>query len=82
MRQKRKSPAATKQPGNSKTFTADYTPAKHCPRWHSCNAPICPLDSDWPSRVMRRDEPVCPYLLQAARNKPLVQKGANMGGIV
>jgi hypothetical protein len=38
-----------------------------CPKFSKCNAPICPLDSDWRLRRMLRDEPVCFYLLEHAK---------------
>lgn len=41
---------------------------ERCPRFNQCSAPICPLDSDWRKRRHIDGEPVCAYLLEAARN--------------
>lgn len=38
-----------------------------CPKWHKCNAPLCPLDPDVLKRVMLNDEPVCYYLTEAVK---------------
>ncbi len=39
----------------------------NCPRFDSCNANICPLDSGWPLRSHLRDEPACAYLRAAVK---------------
>lgn len=39
-----------------------------CPRFDSCSAPLCPLDSDWTRRKYRRDEAVCPLVLEVAKD--------------
>ncbi len=40
-----------------------------CPRFDTCSAPICPLDSGWRLRVMLKDEPVCRYIRAAHRGE-------------
>ena len=35
-----------------------------CPKFDNCSAPICPLDPEWHTRRMLRDERVCFYLLK------------------
>src|SRR5690554_5239949 len=48
----------------------------HCPKFDQCSAPICPLDAAWRKRVMLRDESVCSYLLEYAReNRPNFEGG-------
>ena len=32
-----------------------------CPRWDSCNVPLCPLDPDILKRVYSRGEAICFY---------------------
>ena len=46
--------------------SSDQAPSD-CPKWSRCNAPICPLDSDWRTRRMLKGEPICAYLLEASR---------------
>lgn len=38
-----------------------------CPRFESCNAPICPLD-DWAQSCHLNGEPICLYLREAAKH--------------
>jgi hypothetical protein len=40
---------------------------RSCPNWESCNAPICPLDTDWRKRNMLHGETVCRYLREWAK---------------
>ncbi len=39
-----------------------------CPKWISCSAPICPLDSEWDKREMMDDERICFYLLESQKS--------------
>lgn len=45
---------------------ADLLPAA-CPKFQKCNAPICPLDADWPKRVHHNGDRVCFYLIEAQK---------------
>ena len=38
-----------------------------CDRFFECNAPICPLDSDWKERVYLKGEAVCKYQKNLSR---------------
>ncbi len=38
-----------------------------CPKYHNCNAPICPLDEDWTSRLHLNGEAACRYLREWAK---------------
>ena len=38
-----------------------------CPKYHHCNAPICPLDDDWRKRVHHSADPACYYLLESVK---------------
>ncbi|MDZ7662520.1 hypothetical protein [Thiohalophilus sp.] len=38
-----------------------------CPKFHRCNAPVCPLGPDAASRRYLDGEPVCLYLLEYAK---------------
>jgi hypothetical protein len=42
-----------------------------CPKFDNCSAPICPLDPDWHTRRMLRDERVCYYLLKVKDDQSL-----------
>ena len=41
----------------------------NCPKYKSCNAPVCPLDPEWHNRSYRRGEPVCFYMMEAQKLK-------------
>lgn len=54
---------------------------KECTKFHTCSAPLCPLDPDVFKRAYLRDEPVCFYI------REFVKAGAkerfkNRGGTV
>ena len=38
-----------------------------CPKFDSCNAPICPLDPDWERRNYLKGEATCVYLREIAK---------------
>lgn len=38
-----------------------------CPKFHTCNANVCPLDRDWRKRSHLSDEKACVYLLESAK---------------
>lgn len=38
-----------------------------CPRFDSCNAPICPLDPNWDNRRHLPGDPVCLWLREAVK---------------
>lgn len=40
---------------------------KSCPKFESCSANLCPLDSDWKLRTHMDVEPVCIYLRELAK---------------
>lgn len=53
-----------------------------CPKWHSCSAPICPLDTDWADRSMQSEDAVCFYLSEAVKDGAAARfEGAGLGQI-
>ncbi len=40
-----------------------------CPRYQSCNAPICPLDPGCLNRVYLKGEAICFYLSEAQKQR-------------
>ena len=43
------------------------TRPNECPRWVSCNAPICPLDPDWRRAQHLAGESICGLLSEMAK---------------
>lgn len=41
--------------------------ALRCPRFDSCNAPVCPLDPQWPRAQHLKGEPVCGLLSELVK---------------
>lgn len=39
-----------------------------CPKFSTCNAPICPLDRDWYLRINRNKDSVCYYLIESVKD--------------
>lgn len=44
-----------------------------CPKYSSCSAPICAMDSNWRLREMVAGDPTCTWLLEMARGGPMTQ---------
>ena len=42
--------------------------SKACPKFHTCNAPICPLDKDWGKRANQIDDSTCYYLIESVKD--------------
>lgn len=38
-----------------------------CPKFYTCNAPICPLDDDWHKRVNLVEDSTCYYLIESVK---------------
>jgi hypothetical protein len=38
-----------------------------CPKYHTCSAPICPLDESWRESYHANGERVCQYLLATGK---------------
>jgi hypothetical protein len=38
-----------------------------CPKFQHCNAPVCPLDSDWQKRKHINGDRVCFFLMEAQK---------------
>ena len=38
-----------------------------CPKFQTCNSPVCPLDPGWPGTAHLEGEPVCRYLLASGK---------------
>lgn len=39
-----------------------------CPKFYTCNAPICPLDDDWRKRVNLVEDSTCYYLIESVKD--------------
>ncbi len=42
-------------------------PTNRCPKFNTCNAAVCPLDSDWRKRKHISVDKCCLYLLELAK---------------
>jgi len=49
-------------------LTPTYTKPEHCPKYQSCNAPICPLDAKRHKRANTSDDATCFYLLESVKH--------------
>lgn len=53
-----------------------------CPKWHSCSAPICPLDGNWANRSIQSEDAICFYLSEAVKDGAEARfEGAGLGEI-
>lgn len=41
---------------------------RDCPKFHTCNAPICPLDQDWKLRSHHDNDHVCFYMIESVKD--------------
>ena len=39
-----------------------------CPKFQSCTAPICPVDSAWVQRFNHKEDPTCFYLSESVKH--------------
>jgi hypothetical protein len=39
-----------------------------CPKYQSCNAPVCPLDPAWTQCLNANDDPTCFYLCESVKD--------------
>ena len=63
-----------------------YTPLmelmQQCPKFSSCNAPVCPLDPAWRQSQHIQGEPVCFYLRESFKTGRISQYEATLPGVV
>jgi len=52
----------------------------NCPRFQSCNAPVCPFDPAWVRRLNRKEDSTCFYLCESVKHGSLALfQGAGLG---
>lgn len=51
-----------------------------CPRFSSCSAPVCPLDSQWRDRKHCHGEPVCYWFREAVKGSDIPSAVMALGG--
>lgn len=39
-----------------------------CPKYQSCNAPVCPIDPAWARRLNSNEDPICFYLCESVKH--------------
>lgn len=47
---------------------ANYNAPEQCPKFQTCNAPICPLDASWHKRINRSEDATCYYLIESVKD--------------
>ena len=47
---------------------SNYINFKSCPKFHTCNAPICPLDNEWHTRKNLSEDATCFYLIESVKH--------------
>lgn len=51
-----------------------------CPKYQTCNAPVCPVDPDWHKRSNCSEDPTCFYLTESVKHgAQAVFEGAGLG---
>lgn len=48
-------------------MTTKPNPVHACPKWQSCNAPVCPLDPNHAACQTQNGDAVCPWLREAMK---------------
>jgi hypothetical protein len=48
-------------------MTEDSKTTITCPKFHTCNSPICPLDKNWRKRVNDINDSICYYLIESVK---------------
>ena len=52
---------------NSQVFKHSYNTPEYCPKFKTCNAPICPLDAQWEHRTQHNEDATCFYLIESVK---------------
>lgn len=51
-----------------------------CPKFNTCNAPICPLDKEWRKRIHQREDSTCYYMIESVKDNAKTNfEGALLG---
>ena len=51
-----------------------------CPKFQSCNAPVCPIDLAWAHRFNHKEDPTCFYLSESVKDgSQALFQGAGLG---
>jgi hypothetical protein len=53
--------------------TAELVAMRQCPKFDSCNVPICPLDPNWQLRDMTQSDGTCTWLREVVKAGPQAQ---------
>ena len=53
---------------NSQVLKQSYHAPEHCPKFQTCNAPICPLDANWDRRTHHSEDASCFYLIESVKH--------------
>lgn len=56
-----------------------YNSPNKCPKFRTCNAPICPLDLNWCKRINRSEDASCYYLIESSKSN--AQANFEHGGL-
>ncbi len=52
----------------------------HCPKYQTCNAPVCPIDPAWARRLNRKEDSTCFYLCESVKHgSRALFEGAGLG---
>ncbi|PTQ79818.1 hypothetical protein C8R21_12222 [Nitrosospira multiformis] len=53
-----------------------------CPKFQSCNAPVCPVDPAWVRRLNRKEDSTCFYLCESVKHgSHALFQGAGLEGL-
>ena len=65
---------------NECTSDKDPCTPRSCPKFESCSAPVCILDSSPYKRVLLKEDPICRYLTESVKDGAETRfKGAGLG---
>jgi hypothetical protein len=53
--------------GNPMHIDVKSTVANKCPKFNTCNAPVCPLEEEWTKRKHLSGDKCCVYLLESSK---------------
>lgn len=53
-------------------FLSRLTCPTQCPKFNSCNAPVCPIDPDWQKRKHISGDKCCVFLLELAKTDHMI----------
>lgn len=81
--EKRKAAGGVETVAAYEILQTHYISLYECPKFQTCNAPVCPLDDDWRKRSNLKEDSTCFYLIESVKHGAETHfQGAGLGQLL